>query len=103
MNIQIEQGSNRPIVFVFDESLDSVSNYSITLSIGNDILKNWGKEDIEIGDDYFICHMTQNETRRFPVGRAIIETKLMGSDGIVMFFDTFTAKIVKRIDKEVKL
>lgn len=99
----IVQGSNAPILLTFDNIMENVTDFSAVLvsrRLGdeNKIIKQWTKDDIEIGGLDIILPLTQEETMEFPSGTHALEVKWVNEDNIC-FANVVNVNIEYRADK----
>lgn len=97
----IIQGTNRPIVFTFEESMEDILDIEICLYSNNQEIKHWTLGDVDIDDNRIVCPLTQAETVLFPAGKCTIEVKWMNSYGETLFAKNLVNTIVERYDKTI--
>ena len=85
----IVRGTNTPIILVFPsgENVEGLDNLLITLSEYNmynekkNVVKTWGKSDIEAEGNIAICPITKEETYNLKCLQYIISAKWTTADG----------------------
>lgn len=100
----IIQGSNSPLRFSFDESVEHVPEISVGVySTGGSLIKHWDKADMIVDGDTITCNLTQQETAAMNADHAVVEVKLKEEDGTIILFERVPINIEGRHDKGVVL
>lgn len=95
----IIQGSNAPMLLIFDEDASCFSDLSVLLSRGGRKLRHWTMEDLQIDGSVVTVPLTQEETMVFPEGECTIEVKWLDSEGETQFAEVVRDTIAGRRDK----
>ena len=104
----IVQGSNNPLIIQFDADISDIPRLVVTLwkdkaGYTSDLVKQWNTEDMLIDGDTAVCHLTEEETRKFPSGNLILEAKGLDENGNTIFWDEYKTDIKVRRDRVIKL
>lgn len=102
----IIQGSNNPIILEFDANVDKITDFSALLSPkgiyrcdgGNDYVKHWRLNDVQISGRNILLPLTQNETLLFQPGRYSLEIKWVENDNVI-FARSIIVQVEQRMDK----
>lgn len=103
--LMIIQGSNNPIVIVFDAAVDEMPQIVVTLWGGRNSqpLKVWTLEDMTVTVDTAICPITEDETKNLPGTGVTLEVKGLDGDGGTVFWDAARLDTLQRNDRYIRL
>lgn len=104
----IIQGSNNPLVIQFDASIADmpvlvVTLWSDTAVYPTKMIKRWNNEDMTISDDTAICPISEEETKKIPNGRLVLEAKGLDENGNTIFWDQYELDVMARRDRIIML
>lgn len=108
--MEIYQGSNSPIVLIFEEDITQISDFSAALipkyGLRTDedvipILKRWSFEDIIMRDEHtIVLKLSQKESSELSSIPCILEVKV-SFEGNVKIVISSLVNIYKRVDKTI--
>jgi len=104
----IIQGSNNPLVIQFDAIVEGMPVLVVTLwsdsaSYPTKMIKRWNTEDMTIENDTAICPMEEEETRKLPNGKLVLEAKGLDVNGNTIFWDQYVLDVKGRRDRIIML
>ena len=98
------QGTNVPLVVIFDADISAIPILVITLWGRNGYkIKQWNKDDMTVDEDTASLPITEDESAAFPAGSVILEAKGLTNGGTTIFWDEVSVAIRARRDKVIRL
>lgn len=99
------QGSNNPIVIVFDAAVDEMPQIVVTLwgKRGTIPIKMWTLEDMTVTGDTAICPITEDETKNLPDTGVVLEVKGLDVNAGTVFWDAARLDTLPRNDRYIRL
>lgn len=100
----ILQGSNLPILIIFDDDLDDVADMVVSLwrRKGQE-LKRWETNDLAIEGNTVTLPITEAETAALPEGYNTLEVKGLDENGYTIFWEDVQVLVGDRKDKGIMI
>lgn len=102
----IIQGSNDPLVIMFDESVENFPKMLVTIwrdSAMTKLVKKWRETDMQIAENMIVCPLTEQETAAFPPHQLIVEIKGLDENGTIVIYEAIPIEVMARHDSGIPL